>query len=254
MFGVRRSILSLERTDFVTSRLEIYPGRIERPGEPRFAHVDLAVSGDSAGIAIGHVDRFVEVARGEGVAEILPHVCFDAVLEVAPPRNGEIELESIRRLFYRLAELGVTVKWITFDTFQSRDSMQLLRQQGFCTGPQSVDADPLPYDVTKTALYDGRVAAPAHARAQAELVRLERDPRTGRIDHPPHFSKDCADAMAGVVFGLSYRRETWVRHGVPMRGALAQIAGRLADRDARSLAAGRAGSERHGLSIATDAG
>ena len=254
VFGVRRSILSLERTDFVTSRLEIYPGRIERPGEPRFAHVDLAVSGDSAGIAIGHVDRFVEVARGEGVAEILPHVCFDAVLEVAPPRNGEIELESIRRLFYRLAELGVTVKWITFDTFQSRDSMQLLRQQGFCTGPQSVDADPLPYDVTKTALYDGRVAAPAHARAQAELVRLERDPRTGRIDHPPHFSKDCADAMAGVVFGLSYRRETWVRHGVPMRGALAQIAGRLADRDARSLAAGRAGSERHGLSIATDAG
>jgi hypothetical protein len=253
-FGRRASILSLERTDFVSSRPVIYPRRIERPDEPRLAHVDLAVSGDSAGIAIGHVDRFVEVARGEGVAEILPHVSFDAILEVAPPRDGEIELESIRCLFYRLKELGMNLKWISFDTFQSRDSMQLLRQNGFVTGPQSVDADSMPYDVTKTALYDGRVAAPAHARAQAELVRLERDPRTGKIDHPPNFSKDCADAMAGVVFGLSYRRETWVRHGVPMRGALQQIAGRLAERDARSLAAGRAGSERHGLSIAAESG
>ena len=253
-FGGRRSILSLERTDFVASRPVIYPGRIERPDEPRFAHVDLAVSGDSAGIAVGHVDRFVEVARGEGVTETLPHVSFDAILEVAPPRDGEIELESIRRLFLRLVELGMNLKWITFDTFQSRDSMQLLRQKGFLTGPQSIDVDSMPYDVTKTALYDGRVAAPAHGRAQAELVRLERDPRTGRIDHPPNFSKDCADAMAGVVFGLSYRRETWVRHGVPMHGSLLQIAGRLADRDARSLAAGRAGAERHGLSIATEGG
>jgi len=253
-FGTRRSILSLERTDFVASRPVIYPRRIERPEEPRFAHVDLAVSGDSAGIAIGHVDRFVEVARGEGVAETLPHVCFDAILEVAPPRNGEIEFESIRRMFLRLVELGMNLKWITFDTFQSRDSIQLLRQKGFLTGPQSIDTDPMPYDVTKTALYDGRVAAPAHARAQAELVRLERDPRTGRIDHPPNFSKDCADAMAGVIFGLSYRRESWVRHGVAMRGTLLQIAGRMADRDARSLAAGRAGSERHGLSIESETG
>jgi hypothetical protein len=253
-FGTRPSILSLERTDFVATRPVLYPRRIERPHEPRLAHVDLAVSGDSAGIAIGHVDRFVEVPRGEGLVETLPHITFDAILEVAPPRNGEIEFESIRLLFCRLVELGMNLKWISFDTFQSRDSMQLLRQKGFMTGPQSMDVDSMPYDVTKTALYDGRVAAPAHAQAQAELVRLERDPRSGRIDHPPNFSKDCADAMAGVVFGLSYRRESWVRHGVPMHGTLVQIAGRMADRDARSVAAGRAGAERHGQSLAVDGG
>lgn len=253
-FGTRASILSLERADFVASRPVIYPQRIERPDEPRLAHVDLAVSGDSAGIAIGHVDRFVEVPRGEGSSETLPHISFDAILEVAPPRNGEIEFQSIRQLFLRLVELGMNLKWISFDTFQSRDSIQLLRQKGFVTGPQSVDADSMPYDVTKTALYDGRVAAPAHARAQAELVRLERDPRTGRIDHPPNFSKDCADAMAGVVFGLSYRREPWVRHGVPMQGSLVQIAGKMADRDVKSVAAGQAGSERHGLSLPAERG
>jgi hypothetical protein len=172
----------------------------------------------------------------------------------APPRNGEIEFESIRRLFCRLAELGMNLKWISFDTFQSRDSIQLLRQKGFVTGSQSIDVDSMPYDVTKTALYDGRVAAPAHARAQAELVRLERDPRTSRIDHPANFSKDCADALAGVVFGLSYRREPWVRHGVPMHGTILGIAGRMADRDARSLVASRAGSERHDLPLAVEEG
>ena len=53
-------------------------------------------------------------------------------------------------------------------------------------------------------------------------MRLERDPQSGLIDHPPNFSKDCADAVAGVVYGLTYRRETWVRHGVPINQGLAR--------------------------------
>ena len=31
-----------------------------------------------------------------------------------------------------------------------------------------------------------------------------------------HNSKDCADALAGVVFGLTMRREVWARYGVPI--------------------------------------
>ena len=34
------------------------------------------------------------------------------------------------------------------------------------------------------------------------------------MDHPPTGSKDVADAMAGVVFGLTMRRETWARHRI----------------------------------------
>ena len=47
-------------------------------------------------------------------------------------------------------------------------------------------------------------------------MRLEKDPKTGKIDHPPKGSKDCSDAIAGVVYGLTYRRELWVRHNVPL--------------------------------------
>jgi hypothetical protein len=245
-FGARPSVLSLERTDFVTTRPAILREYIAQPQEPRLAHVDLAVSGDSAGVAIGYVERFVDVQRSGTTIERLPRIVFDLVLEVKPPRNGEIEFESLRRLFYALREAGMNLKWISFDTYQSRDSIQLLRQQGFVTGTQSMDADSTAYDVAKTALYDGRIAAPAHEHARTELIRLERDPKTGRIDHPAGFSKDCADAMAGVIYGLTYRRDTWARHGESMAAILQSIAQKLDHKDAKSETARAAGQGRHG--------
>ena len=56
--------------------------------------------------------------------------------------------------------------------------------------------------------------APRHDRCQTELVSLEKDPKTGIIDHPPNGSKDCADALAGVCYGLTMRREVWAAHNV----------------------------------------
>ncbi len=34
------------------------------------------------------------------------------------------------------------------------------------------------------------------------------------MDHPPHGSKDLADALAGVVYGLTMRCEVWWQHEV----------------------------------------
>jgi hypothetical protein len=115
-----------------------------------------------------------------------------------------------------------------------------LRQKGFITGPYSMDATPIPYDFTKAAFYDGRINAPLHDKALSEIVRLERHPQTGLIDHPPNFSKDCSDAVAGVVFGLTNRREIWARHEVPMREILQRIAGKVEEKDRKSERARRA--------------
>ena len=98
------------------------------------AHVDLGLTGDSAGVAIGWVEGFTKVPRSDNTFELMPQINFDLILEVKPPRNGEIEFENIRKLFYKLRELGMNLKWISFDTFQSVDSMQILRQEGFITG------------------------------------------------------------------------------------------------------------------------
>ena len=235
-FGQSQSVLSVESTDFVAARPRIYPGRFVGPDEPRLAHVDLGLTGDSAGVAIGWVEGFAEVPRSDNTFELMPKINFDLILEVKPPRNGEILFEDIRKLFYKLQELGMNLKWISFDTFQSVDSMQLLRQRGFVTGTQSIDKTSLPYDVTKTAFYDGRVKAPEHDKALSEIVRLERNPQTGKIDHPPNFSKDCADAVAGVVYGLTYRREPWVRYGVPINRSLVEMVRAVEEKDKKSEA------------------
>lgn len=219
-FDCVSSVLNTPSTDFKTARPAIYVKRILKPDEPRFAHVDLGLSSDSAGVAVGWVPEFVKVNRGDNNVQLLPRIALDLILEVKPPKGGEIMFEDIRTLFIKLKEQGMNLKWITYDSFQSQDSVQLLRQKGFTTGTESVDKTALPYDVMKTAFYDGRIKAPKHEKALEEIVRLERDPKTGLIDHAPRFSKDCADAVAGVVYGLTYRREIWARHGVPTVGAI----------------------------------
>lgn len=217
------SILSAPRTDFASSRPLMYPTRIVQPQEPRFAHVDLGLSRDSAGVAVGWVPKFVDVRRGDHSLQAMPHVMFDLILEVAPPRGGEIQFQEIRNLFVKLKEQGMNLKWISYDSFQSADSVQLLRQKGFVTGTQSIDQTSLPYEVMRTAFYDGRIEAPKHEKALEEIVRLERDPSTGLIDHAPRFSKDCADAVAGVVYGLTYQRAIWARHKVPIRSGMEHV-------------------------------
>jgi hypothetical protein len=232
-FGVRQSVLSTQETDFV-ARPSIYPTRILRPDEPRMAHVDLGLTGDSAGVAVGWVEGFAKVPRSDNTFEMMPVINLDLILEVKPPQGGEIELENIRTLFYKLREVGMNLKWISFDTFQSADSIQLLRQKGFTTGTYSMDTTSIPYDFTKSAFYDGRIKAPVHDKALSEMMRLERNPQSGLIDHPPNFSKDCSDAVAGVVFGLTNRREIWVRHGVPMRDIFQKIADKVEEKDRKS--------------------
>jgi len=215
-FGKVQSIASRDDCDFKTTRIELYPKRVINPFEPRWAHIDLAFSKDSAAFVVGHVPGFKHVQRGANL-ETLPEIVLDMLLEIKPPRNGEIQFEDIRQLLYTLRDkMKLPIKWVTFDTFQSKDSMQLLHTAGFITGIRSMDADTLAYDITKQAFYDDRVSAPKHPKAMRELIRLEIDTKKQKIDHPPAGSKDVADSIAGVVCGLTRAREVWIRHKIPL--------------------------------------
>lgn len=208
-------VLSGDRTDFTDEKIKVYWKRFKEPEAPRWVHVDLALTSDSAGVAMGYCPEFVMIERGD-VKEILPFIHIDFALECAPPRGDEIPFFKIRELLYRIRDRGVNVKWVSFDSYQSKDSQQIMRQRGFMTGEQSIDRTNVPYDMVKTALLDRRLSMPHCTKLQNELVRLEKDPAKGKIDHPMNGSKDIADALAGVVYGLTMRRETWSRHNIPM--------------------------------------
>jgi len=209
-----RPIVNKHWVDFRFEKLGIYQGRFADLNRPRWAHVDLGLTADSAGICIGYVKGFKKVDRGDHY-EVLPEIVVDALLEVRPPKGGEIQFHKIRSLFYKLISMGYPLKWVSYDSYQSTDSMQMLRSKGLVSGHVSMDITRDPYEITKTALYDHRLSIPFHAKLRKELASLEDDPKTGDIDHPPNGSKDVADALAGVVSGLTTRREIWVQHKIP---------------------------------------
>lgn len=209
----QESLLSRTEVDFVATQLEIYPERIINKSDYRWVHIDLGVTGDAAGFVMGHVTGFKDVLRGD-IKETLPLVHIDCSLAIQPPKGGEIMFHKIRALIYKLSEIGVPIKWVSFDSFQSVDSIQLLKTQGYMCGRISMDRTTEPYDILKQALYDGRVELPEHKRLQVELASLERDAKKDKIDHPPNGSKDTADSLAGVVSGLTMRSEVWYKHGI----------------------------------------
>lgn len=213
-FGHHPSILSEECTDF-TQHIDAFTDHIHSPDERRFVHVDLALTTDSAGVVCGFVSGFKKVQRGDDITETLPVITVDFALEVMPPQGGEIQISRIRELIYALRDrTGINIEWVSFDQYQSADSIQVLRQKRFTTGIQSMDRTPVPYEVLKQALYDGRVVAPAHQKLQQELLALEFNVKKNKVDHTSQSSKDISDAIAGVVFGLSRRRATWARWNV----------------------------------------
>lgn len=208
--------LSSEAVDFVTTQLKVFPAKFYKPELPRYVHVDLAVTGDSAGVCIGTCTGFKAMKDlGFGLSEeLVPQIHIDGILEVKPPKNGEVQFWKIRNLITVLTQSGLNIRWVSFDSYQSRDSMQLLRQQGFSTGMLSMDTSTEPYDLLKTVIYTGSLKAPTHLKCRRELISLEKVAKTGKIDHPANGSKDCSDALAGVAYGLYKRREIWALHKV----------------------------------------
>lgn len=216
-FGHHESVFSAEWIDFERTNTIIYPKHFFKPHLPRFAHIDLALSGDSCGFVVGTVSNFKEVARMEGertFTEMLPEFHIDGALEIRPPPGGEIIFSKVRNILYKLKEMGLAVRWVSLDTYQSVDTLQILKQAGFLCGTKSVDTDLTPYEMTKAAFYDRRIHLPKHDKLRLELASLERDLKRNRIDHPPAGSKDISDALAGVVYGLTMRREIWGLYGV----------------------------------------
>lgn len=213
-FGKVPSLLSLEEHDFrdESTGFTAYPSRITNPDCPRWVHIDLSISGDSTGVACGHVTGFTKTESGD----MLPNIQLDFILRVNPPPGGEIIYSKIRSLLYKLRELGLPIRWVSFDGFQSVDNTQILRSKGFTTGYISMDTSLQPYEMTKTAFYDGRVSAPTHRVCQKEFLSLEKLANKQKVDHPPSGSKDCSDAVAGVVYGLTLRREIWAQYGIPL--------------------------------------
>jgi hypothetical protein len=182
---------------------------------PRHCHIDLGITKDACGFAVGHVagHKVTEHTDAEGrkQTEIMPVIAYDVICRIVPPMGGEIELEQVRKLLRKIKHrYKIPVESVTFDGFQSVDSRQILARAGFKVGYLSVEKIE-PWRAFRDALYDGRILLTEHAWVQKELAEVERVVKNNneKVDHRPNGTKDVADAVVGVATFLLRRRQSW---------------------------------------------
>lgn len=191
---------------------EFDPGLVPMQGAEYVIHADLAIKADRAGVAMSHVKAWREVTdtrlaadgEPEEVIESRPEVWVDfafgyeADLRTAPAR--EIQIRWVRALVADLKRRGFQVARVSYDGFQSADSMQLLNAAGVRTKRVSVDRDEIAWRTLRDLIYEARISLPGSDLLVDELLNL-RKLINGKVDHPSLGSKDLADAVAGSVLG-----------------------------------------------------
>lgn len=173
---------------------------IQNPESPRAIHCDLSLSGDRTGIACAHIAGFDDQGR--------QLITVDGLGRIAPPRHGQIDLNSIYELIRLWIQSGVPISYFSCDQYQSSDLMQRVAKLGVRVGKISVDmtspSNPIDaYEVLRLAVAESRIRFPRDPTVIGELLALELNRKRMRVDHPPNGSKDSADSLAGCVYQLS---------------------------------------------------
>lgn len=235
-FDWKALCLQYERTLPGGHKETAWAPRIKRTAY-RWCHIDTSISGDSSGICVGHVDRWVEVVRRDGdgnrYTDIAPFYVIDFMMRINPPPAEQIYMPDLRRLVYELAEHGFVFSGFSSDTYQYIEMHQQIRRRGITPHIISLDSSTDAYNELKSAIYENRIRFYDYAPFIDELKALEYDRLRGKVDHQQAGSKDVADAVAGVVYGLFNNAErlpleamrdgpekmthefNWVTEGIP---------------------------------------
>ncbi|QSY98542.1 hypothetical protein J2J97_32060 (plasmid) [Rhizobium bangladeshense] len=180
---------------------------------PRAVHVDLSKTKDRCGIAMVKIvdwkDTLTTDSRGNEIVTTLPVYAVEMAVSIKPHVMKPLDIADVRTWITQLARFwGFNIDSVTYDGFQSAESINLLRKQGVRAELISMDTTPEPYEYLRRTLYEDRMLMIDNDILRTELVSLEWTKEMQKIDHPPKGSKDISDAVAGAVYALSQKRRT----------------------------------------------
>ena len=179
---------------------------------PLYIHLDMSLSGDKTGITgiwvLGKRPGINNDAR-----ELYYRIAFN--VSIKAPKGYQISFAKNREFIYWLKKAGFSIKGITTDTYQNAALGQDLLSKGYPYSVLSVDRvnrDGVcePYAYLRNTIYEERIEMYDSQLLTEELLGLERDGNTGKIDHPDggrSGSKDASDALAGAVYNASLHAE-----------------------------------------------
>lgn len=174
------------------------------PTQSRWMHVDLALSGDYAGMAMGHMSgmKHVRRQRNDGSHYVVqaPLLYYDFMLGIKPPQGkGQIDLQAIVAFIIALQTYGFDLQEVTFDGYESASSVQILQKNAINAYVMSVDRNDEAYLHLKQLILEQRANYYDYERFMREITRVQRDLNREKVDHPPGGSKDVSDGAAGVA-------------------------------------------------------
>lgn len=174
-------------------------------GKPRFAHIDIGLKGDRLGLTIVHssksitVERYTATGAIDKVSDNLYDI--DLMLGIRAVPGSEVPLFKVREfLLWLNSYIGYKFSKITYDGFQSADSIQLLKIAGFDAGLLSVDRTDIPYLNLRACILEQRLVGYYNSIVLDELRELEYDRRVKKVDHPVDGSKDISDSLCGAIY------------------------------------------------------
>lgn len=174
---------------------------------PHYVHWDASVTGDRTGFAMTTIlpsKKVKRLVRGElnSVVDIVHKITFAIAIKA---KSGEqIPFYKIRNfIFYLRDTLGYNIKIVSQDSFQSVDSLQILKIHGFNSKTLSVDRSRAPYDTLRNAINEERIVGPHIGVLEEEFLDIEDDRKRDKIDHTSHGHKDISDCIAACVYNAS---------------------------------------------------
>ena len=173
---------------------------------PLYIHLDIAYSGDGYGIgcvADAGTKNHYKIQTGEQATDpVFIHV-FSA--KIKSPKGDQVSLEKVRQFIYWLKfTLGYNIKRVSTDGFMSADTRQAMITRGIDADLLSLDRAPCTgYLTMRTAIYERRFIMIEIPMLEDELVNLERNEMSQKVDHTQSSEKDASDGICGALWNAS---------------------------------------------------
>lgn len=178
---------------------------------PQFIHIDGSLTGDKTGISSVGVSGLKETQQYNGSYEFTStEMTYKHIfsVDIQAPQGSEISFEKTRNFIYYLKASGFNIVGVSLDGFQSADMKQMLIAQGYDATIISLDKTPQGYLALRSALNDGRLGLIQIDLLETELIQLQRDVQTGKIDHPPDgcFTDDTEILLFDIVHNKTFTK------------------------------------------------
>ena len=160
-----------------------------------YIHIDLSKVHDRTVVALGHVDKWVQVDMGTLSGEPKPYIIIDLFRVWEPTKNNPVNHSEVMDFVLELCK-KFRVELVTFDQWGSANMIEYLVEVGIMAEKKSL-ARP-EYQEFALAVGDLRLEGPQDDRLMDELKNLVILP-DGKIDHPKKNHNDISEAICGVI-------------------------------------------------------